>query len=446
MGTRDFSPTVDLFALGAILWEMAVGELLFKGELPTIIGAAVNGSVENDLQMLRLHQPSLAGVTGLLLQRKVAERTQTAREVWETLDGLAASHPGPGGLRLFMSLAEALIDEDITLDESSSSTALSGDEDWQRFAARLGVGADGAPFAAPVPGLEASLRKVPGTRTQRAPGQASTAAEPPAYQDVSDSRNAPGSTRTFSASRRSRLPGSRGGAEDGSAARPTGRRVGQLLLLGGLVVAGAMALIKPPQTDGLTSAPLAAVDDLLVDEGPPEPLLKLDAPDPGKEAGSASGAASLRAVASGEARRLRAAEKKAVVLAAARKKAAATRSAEQAAEASSDLTARSPGTSAAEEAMPILKQGDSVQKRGCIFFVEIGLTGWVAGKSRYNPGLPNPFPVTAGVHEVEQGIDRENLARPTGKVRVRPGLRTDVNCPLRGGGSCGVTLTDKPCP
>lgn len=455
MGTRDFSPTIDLFALGAILWEMAVGELLFKGELPTIIGAAVNGSVEQDLQMLRLHQPSLSGVTGLLLQRQVAERTQTAREVCDALGGLAAKHPGPGGLRLFMNLAEALIDEDITLDESVSSTALSGDEDWQRFAARLGVGSDGAPLAAAVPGLEASLRKVPGsTRRQRAAGQASAGGQLPDYQDVSDSRSAPGSTRTFTGSRSTRLSSPGSGSRDAPPARPRARKVAQFLLFGGLVAAGAVGILKSLQTGDLDPAPIAAKDASLAPEGTAEPLLKLNAPGLVKKPATASvaalslteGGASLRAPGAAEAKRLRAAEKKAARVAAAKKKAALAREAEQAGRTSSDLTARSPGTVAADAGIPALKQSDAVEQMGCIYFTQSGLTGWVAGKSRYNPGLPNPFPVTAGVHEVEQGIDRQNLARPTGKVRVRPGLKTEVNCTLQGGGSCRVTLSDEPCP
>ena len=137
LGTREFSPAVDLFALGAILWEMAAGEMLFTGELPAIIGAAINGSVDSDLQRLRLHHPELTEVVSGLLRRKPEERTQAARDVKDSLAIVAALHPGPGGLSLFMRLAEALLDPEITLDNATARTASTGDRDWRRFAARV---------------------------------------------------------------------------------------------------------------------------------------------------------------------------------------------------------------------------------------------------------------------------------------------------------------------
>ena len=443
MGTREFNPTIDLFALGAILWEMSVGELLFKGELPTIIGAAVNGSVEHDLQMLRLHQPSLAVVVGRLLQRNVEERVQTAREVGDTLAGLASSYPGPGGLQLFMSLAEALVDDDMTLDEAVAHSARSGDEDWQRFAARLGVGAEGAPLVEGLPSLAGNSMRTPGpTLRQYAPRDelGGRGTPPPNFEEVSQEDQGPGTTRTFSASRRA--PSEGVSADSGPSQRSKSART---LLVGGgalVVVAGVLFFGR--------SAPLPVPAPVMEQVTPAEPPLEIGA-------GKASTEPSVRAssprppvaeqVVTKKAADKKAADKKAATEKGAAKKAAdrseGRRLAERPSPPSGDLRLRSAGTSAAASSAPRLERAPAVAKNGCIQFKEAGLTGWVDGRTSYNPGLANPFAVAVGVHRVEQGLTSDDRSRIE-NVPVTAGKVTEVVCVL--GGDCRFTATTRDCP
>jgi len=103
-GSRDFGPQVDMFAVGAILWEMAVGASLFKGTLPEVIGAAMHGDIEEEIQRLKLHQPELQSVVRRLLQRDPEQRTRTAWDAQTKLEELRRGCDSPGGLDLFLSL------------------------------------------------------------------------------------------------------------------------------------------------------------------------------------------------------------------------------------------------------------------------------------------------------------------------------------------------------
>lgn len=103
-GTREFRPPVDLFALGAILFEIAVGSPLFAGEIHAVIFRVVSGDIEEDMQQLRLHRPALAPVLKGLLERDREQRTQHAWEALEPLKALRRKADDPGGLKLFLSL------------------------------------------------------------------------------------------------------------------------------------------------------------------------------------------------------------------------------------------------------------------------------------------------------------------------------------------------------
>lgn len=104
-GRRDFTPGVDLFALGAIIAEMATGTLLFQGDIPSIIGQALNGSPEADVDELRGVQPALTFVVTELLRRKPEERLGTAHEAATWMQKLRDDLPDqPGGLDLFLRL------------------------------------------------------------------------------------------------------------------------------------------------------------------------------------------------------------------------------------------------------------------------------------------------------------------------------------------------------
>lgn len=437
MGTREFRPTIDLFALGAILWEMSAGELLFKGELPTIIGAAVNGSVEHDLQMLRLHQPSLAGVVGSLLQRKVEERVQTAREVCDSLGELASSVSGPGGLRLFMSLAEALVDEDLTLDEGVAQSALSGDQDWQRFAARLGVGAGGAPLVEGLPSLDRSSAPAPGpTLRQRAPRDEAggPALDSPTDEDVSQEFQGMGTTRVSVPSRRV------GPIEDQP---PQSKWVRHLLLGGAALVAVALVFGLGRPAPEPRPAPIAS------------PAIAGDDPQEAAD-GGASAEPSVQGTSPGRSGAAESAGKKSVVKKSAAKKPATRKVADKepgrqlglrAASPSGDLRLRSAGASAGASLPPPLEQAAPAAKPGCISFTQGGLDGWVDGDKRFHPQFPvDSIVVTAGVHRVEQAMGMEKEDRfGNEKVMVKSGKVTEVTCNLKDR-VCKFSMTDKACP
>jgi eukaryotic-like serine/threonine-protein kinase len=107
-GRRDFTPGLDLFALGAILYEMAVGEILFHGELPLVIGQALNGSPEADVAPMSASHPELVPVALGLLQRDPDERTGSAWEVVVALQEMRRQIDAPGGLDLFLDLVSPL--------------------------------------------------------------------------------------------------------------------------------------------------------------------------------------------------------------------------------------------------------------------------------------------------------------------------------------------------
>jgi len=110
-GSRNFTPAIDLFAVGAILWEMAVGSTLFSGPLPEVIGAAMHGSLDGEIQRLSLHHPALAPVVRGLLQRDPEKRTQSAWELKAALETVRAETPAGGGLDLLLSLVNRQGDE-----------------------------------------------------------------------------------------------------------------------------------------------------------------------------------------------------------------------------------------------------------------------------------------------------------------------------------------------
>lgn len=81
-GTRDFRPSVDLFAVGAMLYEFVVGERLFQGRnLARIAEQVARRKPEDEAAELAPRAPALVPVVARLLQRVPANRHQTAEEV-----------------------------------------------------------------------------------------------------------------------------------------------------------------------------------------------------------------------------------------------------------------------------------------------------------------------------------------------------------------------------
>ena len=104
-GTRDFQPGLDLFALGAILWEMATGEVLLQGELAYVIGHAMNGDAQEDADKIPDRLARLRPVVTQLLRRDPARRTPSAAEASAALNAAFEEMRAVGGLRLFLEMA-----------------------------------------------------------------------------------------------------------------------------------------------------------------------------------------------------------------------------------------------------------------------------------------------------------------------------------------------------
>ena len=107
-GTREFLPRVDLFALGAMLWEMAVGHRLMNGEgIPALVGQALHGDVEAETAELEAVFAELAPTVRRLIEREPEQRMQSAREVEAALKDVRRRVPAPGELELFLDLFHA---------------------------------------------------------------------------------------------------------------------------------------------------------------------------------------------------------------------------------------------------------------------------------------------------------------------------------------------------
>lgn len=85
-GTRDFQPSVDLFAVGAMLYEFVVGARLFQGgNLARIAEQVARRKPEEEAAQVGRRAPVLEVVVSKLLQRVPANRYQTAEEAADTL-------------------------------------------------------------------------------------------------------------------------------------------------------------------------------------------------------------------------------------------------------------------------------------------------------------------------------------------------------------------------
>jgi len=131
-GSRDFQPSVDLFAVGVIFWELAVGGTLFTGPLHPLINTVLNRPVEEEIARLKLYMPSLAPVVSGCLQRDPASRIPSAWAIVEKLQGLRHALRAPGGLELFLSLVRTVADPDGAPETSNRIPAVTTttDPEW----------------------------------------------------------------------------------------------------------------------------------------------------------------------------------------------------------------------------------------------------------------------------------------------------------------------------
>jgi len=120
-GTRDFKPTADLFALGAMLYEMVVGERLFRGKnLARIAEQVARRKPEDEAARVRTRCPELEVVLTRMLQRAPQKRYATAETFASALRPIRERYPATDGLKSFIESIQPIIDE---LGPQSSQSA-----------------------------------------------------------------------------------------------------------------------------------------------------------------------------------------------------------------------------------------------------------------------------------------------------------------------------------
>ncbi len=110
-GTRDFRPSIDLFAVGAMLYEFVVAERLFRGRnLARIAEQVARRKPEDEAKRVAERCPELVPIMENLLQRVPGKRFQTAAELSKVLRELRASLGGGERLKDFLRETSQLVE------------------------------------------------------------------------------------------------------------------------------------------------------------------------------------------------------------------------------------------------------------------------------------------------------------------------------------------------
>jgi serine/threonine-protein kinase len=111
-GTRDFKPAADLFAVGAMLYELIVSERLFQGRnLARIAEQVARRKPEEEAARVRERCPELEPVLARLLQRAPANRYTTAADVMEAMRPIREKYPGSDTIKKFLREIHDLVEE-----------------------------------------------------------------------------------------------------------------------------------------------------------------------------------------------------------------------------------------------------------------------------------------------------------------------------------------------
>jgi serine/threonine protein kinase len=106
-GGREFLPRVDLFALGAILWEMVMlRRLLGADSIPGLAGQALHGDADEEASQLVDRFPGLVPIVRRLIEREPQRRRQRASRLVGELRELRREVEAPGDLDLYFELLE----------------------------------------------------------------------------------------------------------------------------------------------------------------------------------------------------------------------------------------------------------------------------------------------------------------------------------------------------
>ena len=104
-GGRSVGPPVDIFALGAVLAELATGSRLYSGgSVPAIVFQILQGSAAQDVAKVAPVFPELAPLLERMLKRRPQERMGRASEVAQELRRIRARIDAPGDLSMFLKL------------------------------------------------------------------------------------------------------------------------------------------------------------------------------------------------------------------------------------------------------------------------------------------------------------------------------------------------------
>jgi serine/threonine protein kinase len=150
-GTRDFKPTVDLWSLGVILWELTTGRrFLSKVKILQIFDVLSNRKAETEAAEAAEKFPAMGPVLERLLQRDPDRRYQTALEVADVLRAIRQDLGAGGDLLQFTRLVRAgRVEPDQRHDSLLAFPVLPKNaDDWLPL---LKVAADEYPGHVPTP-------------------------------------------------------------------------------------------------------------------------------------------------------------------------------------------------------------------------------------------------------------------------------------------------------
>ena len=200
-GTRDFRPTADLFAVGAMLYEFVVGERLFQGRnLARIAEQVARRKPADEAARLQERCPEVVPLLTRLLQRVPTRRHQTAAELAEELRTVREHYPPRETLKRFLrEVGEVLNEVSPPRVGSSRIRAIPPPVEEEapertstdRSPAQLNPSHAPAP-AGPPPSLEiAKTQSVPAAPVPSPPASEPPAPEPPSSEVPATRQMAP---------------------------------------------------------------------------------------------------------------------------------------------------------------------------------------------------------------------------------------------------------------
>lgn len=134
-GSRDFQPTMDLFMVGAIMYECVVGERLFPGKtIAEVFNVVFARTAEQEVRPILKMAPALAPVLVRLLQRNPKDRYQTATEALAELKLVHARVDVGCDLMTFLSLIpRSRGPSDAPMPAATLRLPAHTDTRWSRF-------------------------------------------------------------------------------------------------------------------------------------------------------------------------------------------------------------------------------------------------------------------------------------------------------------------------